>query len=148
MKGGARRNKPAALRSLHGSRERPRHSHEPSFDPLDPAVPAGLSESEAKDWAYYARVLGAGRVVTAGDRDTLRCYVRALAEIRDIETQRAPDYRRELRHWIQIARLCAADLGLTPASRARVATMGIDDHSHSSPLAALQAQARQIRRVK
>lgn len=146
MRGGAHNTKPAALRELHGSRTRPRHASEAQFPPLDDA-PRDLSPRELLDWKYYAQVLTVGRVLTAGDRDALRLYVRALSEIRAIEAN-TPIDRRELRQWMQIARLTAADLGLTPASRGRVSTRGVDEDAESSPLAQLLAQGRAIHRVK
>lgn len=172
MKGGPRRNKPAALRALHGSKTRPRHGKEPSFAPMSVEAPSTLTEIERAFWSYYQPILSAGNVLTAGDRDTLRRYCEALAEIDDIRAQqRAPEYRRvmvtvtidsagnekvraetnpldaQLRNWVQIARLCASDLGLTPASRARVATVGNDATQDASPLARLRAQTRGLHAV-
>ena len=165
MKGGDRRSKPEAIRQLHGSKPRPRHAAQPQFGVLDaPDRPTALSASEKAFWAYYAPILAGARVLTAGDVDTLRRYCEALAQIEDIRTQQqAPEYRRvtvndkgraethpldaQLRNWVGISRLCAADLGLTPAARARVATVGMDAENSSSPLAKLQAQARQLRAV-
>jgi len=149
--GGARSNKPAALRELHGSRKRPRHKPEPKYQPASLAVPDGLTEPEAGHWRRYAGLLVRSKVLTEADQSSLIDFCRALAQIDDIRAQQQlPEYRRvvvsiivdsagnekvrgethpldaQLRQWTQIARLLRSDLGLTPASRGRVAPAGDD----------------------
>ena len=150
VRGGPRTNKPAAVRELQGSRQRP--NQRPAV-PLVPVTtlkaPPGLTAAERTFWRYYTRRLTAVHVLTAVDRDVLADYCRARAEIADIrQQQQVPEYRRlmlsvtvdgngiervkavtnpldaQLRHWLQIARLAGAELGLSPVSRARVAPAG------------------------
>jgi phage terminase small subunit len=137
MRGGPRRNKPEPLRTLHGSRKRPRHRPSVPLLPvgtLDP--PAGLTPMELGLWAYYVPLLAGVRVLTDVDRDCLANHVIGLAQVREIRAlQQAPSYRRlaakrthpldaQLRAWLQLTRLSAAELGLSPVSRARVASAG------------------------
>jgi phage terminase small subunit len=138
MKGGARRNKPEALRTRDNSRKRPRHRPAVALEAVTAlAVPSDLTPSEAAFWRYYEGVLAGVKVLTAADRDTLRNHCIALAQVADIRTEQGrPDYRRviqsgakvmtnpldvQLRSWLQLARLSAAELGLTPVSRTRIA---------------------------
>jgi hypothetical protein len=147
VRGGDRRSKPEALRELHGSKKRPGHQPQPQYPPLA-AEAQNLSPAELAYWNYYAPLLTASRVLTAADRDALRMFVLALAMVDDIMADKGPNWRTELRHWLAIARLCGADLGLTPASRGRVATAVPNDPDAAvSPLARLMAQA-QIRHIK
>ena len=108
------------------------------------ATPRELSVAERRFWKYYMPKLTKVQVLTEVDRDSLADFCRARAEIADIrEQQRAPEYRRvilattaaggrafsnpldaQLRHWMQLARLAAAELGLSPVSRTRVAPAG------------------------
>ena len=111
-------------------------------------APANLTDAERALQDYYATVMTEGKVLTAGDRDALRLYVQALVQIDEIRAERPEGFRAELSQWTQTARLCASDLGLTPASRARVATTGSDDVAHETPLARLQGQARRLHVVQ
>jgi len=137
MKGGPRRNKPEALRARDNSRKRPRHRPAVALDAVTTMkVPQGLTNDEAAYWGYYEPILAGVKVLTAADRDMLRNHCIALAQVADIRTQQQqPDYRRvvlagtkattnpldvQLRSWLQLARLSAAELGLSPVSRARV----------------------------
>ena len=104
-------------------------------------APQNLSPAELAYWNYYAPLLTASRVLTAADRDALRMNVLALAMVDDIVAGKAPGWCTELRHWLTIARLCAADLGLTPASRGRIATAPNDPGAEATPLARLMARA-------
>lgn len=136
MKGGPRRNKPAALRSLHGSKRRPHHRPAVDIKPASTmSMPPGLTRSERQFFRYYLRELVAVRVLTRLDRDALVNFARALAQIAEIrQAQQAPEYGRltetgraldaQLRHWMQIARLSGSELGLSPVARARVTPAG------------------------
>jgi phage terminase small subunit len=108
--------------------------------PLSPvgtlAPPAGLTPVELALWAYYVPLLASVRVLTDVDRDTLAHHCIGLAQVQEIRAaQQAPSYRRlqakrthpldaQLRAWLQLTRLSAAELGLSPVSRARVAPAG------------------------
>lgn len=174
MRGGARNNKPAALRQAHGSRVRPHHR--PSDVPPGPTepldAPVGLSPDALAFWAYYSPLLAAVGVLTPRDRDALVDYCEALAELQDIRRQRQDaEYRRvyvsmvqdmdggvkvkaetnpldaQYRQWMQVARLLRQSLGLDPVSRERAGRVGDDGGDTESRLAQIQQQA-QIRRVK
>jgi P27 family predicted phage terminase small subunit len=151
MRGGPRSNKPAALRAIQGSRTRPRHKREPKARPVELEAPRHLTELERTLWEYYAPRLAGVKVTTELDRETLTQFVEARAQVEDIKAQQAdPDYRRVIisvvidgagnekpkadtnpldvqrRAWTQIARLCAAEIGLSPVSRARTSAPSED----------------------
>jgi hypothetical protein len=72
--GGARRNKPAALRALAGSKVRPHHREraEPTFRVVALGTPPDtLGGVGTAYWAYYGDLLERPRVLTEGDRDAL-----------------------------------------------------------------------------
>jgi P27 family predicted phage terminase small subunit len=142
------RPKAKALRALQGSRERPWHRSEPAFT-VGAEPPVSLTPAELAYWSYYAPRLTRTGVLTEADRETLRLYCEALAQIDDIKTQQAQlDHKRLListwadkagrtiskiqsnpldgqrRAWTQLARFYAQELGLSPSARARVATVG------------------------
>jgi P27 family predicted phage terminase small subunit len=134
MKGGARHNKPAAIRALHGSKTRPRHAHVPEAPPVaELPPPPGLTPLERQHWEYYAPKLAAIRVLSALDLDALQAFCVAAAQMKEIRAQQqTPGYRRviknrthaldaQLRSWLPLLRMAASELGLSPMSRARVA---------------------------
>ena len=167
MKGGPRRTKSEAQRLQDGSRKRP-HQH-PQAQIQAACERPKLSAPQRRYWDYYAPLLEQARMLSAGDREALRLYCIALAQVDDIEQQQAAtEYRRvmltvtvdgagnekikaetnpldaQLRMWIEIARHHAAELGLSPASRTRVAPVGKPDTEKPSALAALQARANVV----
>lgn len=137
MRGGARNNKPEALRKLHHSRPRPRHRPAVLLEAvtaLEP--PLGLTAAELTFWRHYVPLLVGVKVLTAVDRDTLASHCIGLAQVQEIRAQQQkPQYRRlvgkrthaldaQLRAWLTLTRLSASELGLSPVSRARVAPIG------------------------
>jgi phage terminase small subunit len=108
--------------------------------PLSPVSalepPQSLTPVEREFWDYYMPKLAGVRVLTDVDRDMLAHHCIGLAQLREIRTaQQSPTYRRlvakrtnpldaQLRAWLQLTRLSAAELGLSPVSRARVAPAG------------------------
>lgn len=117
-----------------------------------PDCPRHLTPDEQELWEYYAPLLEQVRILTPHDRDTLAQFCEARAQVIDIKRQQAdPSYRRVLisvmidgagnenpkigtnpldvqrRAWTDKARLCAAELGLSPMSRARVKATGGDE---------------------
>ena len=158
MRGGTRNKLPSALRAVKGTRERPHHKREPKVSAEIPEAPRHLTADEQELWDYYAPLLGGSRVLTLQDRDTLAQYCEARAQVMDIKAQQAdPAYRRVLispmidsagnerirvetnpldaqrRAWTDKARLCAAELGLSPMSRARVSAVG-GEEAEADPL--------------
>jgi P27 family predicted phage terminase small subunit len=126
-----------------------------------PDPPRHLTVRERELWDYYAPLLGASRVMTAQDRETLVQFCESRAQVMEIKQLQAdPAYRRVListlvdgagnekpkietnpldaqrRAWTDKARLCAAELGLSPMSRARVSTVGPDERD-ADPLESL-----------
>src|SRR5262245_4855200 len=117
-----RHNKPAGLRALHGSKVRPRHRDRVDAAPvasLEP--PPGLSREELDVWAFYAPALARLKVLTTLDREALAQVCIGTCQIREIRRQQqAPGYERlvknrsnaldaQLRNWLQVTRLAAAD---------------------------------------
>lgn len=149
MRGIGRRPQPETLRALRGGRTRAHHRPQPTVAVSVPTRPTHLSLTEATIWDYYAPLLEAARVLTDHDREALVQFCEARAQIEEIKRLQAdPDYRRvaisvtidgagnervkaesnpldaQRRAWTQIARMCAAELGLSPMSRARVSPVG------------------------
>jgi phage terminase small subunit len=126
--GGARRNKPAALRAVSGSRVRPHHRErpEPTFRVVTLGTPPDtLDAVGAAYWAHYGDVLERSRVLTEGDRDALFdfCFAaQRMAELRAAarDGEHVKGWDMQYRQWQQIARLLRADLGLSPAARPRI----------------------------
>jgi phage terminase small subunit len=150
MKGGARRIKPQADRIRDNSRRRPYQRPQVQAEPVETlATPPGLTAAERAYWDYYMPLLASLRVLSSGDRDVLVNHCIGLAQVADIrQQQQSPEYRRlvvsvtvdgagqervkamtnpldvQLRAWLQLTRLSAAELGLSPASRSRAAVAG------------------------
>jgi P27 family predicted phage terminase small subunit len=145
---GGQRPKGKALRALHGSRQRPWHRSEPTFT-VGAEPPKSLTAAELEYWSYYGPRLTRAGVLTEADREVLRLYCEALAQVDEIKSQQAQlDHERvvvstwtdkvgrtiskvqshpldgQRRAWTQLARFYAQELGLTPSARARVATVG------------------------
>jgi hypothetical protein len=142
-----RPQKPAALRTLHGSRHRPRHGEEPQIptEPVDDerdepkviAAPAGLTVPERRYWGYFAPLLASARVLTPADVQTLKDYVLACVQVdeQSKRLRRAWNAKRfdqglvrmldaSLRGWIERKTKLAGELALTAISRTRVAWTG------------------------
>lgn len=162
MRGGPRRNKPTAIKMLTGNpgkRALPKREPRPASGV--PAPPEHLTADERELWDYYAPLLAASKVLTVQDREALVQFCEARAQVVEIKRQQAdPAYRRVLvsvvvdgagnekpkvetnpldaqrRQWTQNARLCGAELGLSPMSRARVATVGGEERE-ADPLEGL-----------
>ena len=161
MRGGTRNKLPEPLRAVRGSRTRPYHKAEPRPRQGVPTPPRHLSADEQELWDYYAPLLAESRVLTVQDRETLAQFCEARAQVVEIKRLQAdPAYRRVLvsvmvdgagnekpkvetnpldvqrRAWTDKARLCAAELGLSPMSRARVQATGGEEHE-GDPLEAM-----------
>jgi P27 family predicted phage terminase small subunit len=131
------------LRERDNSRKRPRHQPRIALDAVPTlAVPPDLTAAEASFWTYYAAILAAVKVLTMADRDTLSNHCIALAQVAEIRAEQGrPGYQRviqsgvktttnpldvQLRSWLLLARQSAAELGLTPVSRTRIAPVGTE----------------------
>lgn len=88
---------------------------EPDIAPSKPTKPEGLSEEAAKEFDRIADILNGVRVLTQADRAALTQYAYWWAEFLESmsDPQAASDASSHLLKWAQ-------QLGLTPASRARV----------------------------
>ena len=168
-----RKPKPAAVRSLHGSRTRPHHHDEPTIPderttsdeaPRVPRPPRGLVRSERAFWARFAPLLAGARILTPADVETLADYCRACAAVEDRSRRLRAVFRKRLldtrmvslldsqiRGWVERKTKLAGELGLTAISRTRVAWSGhpqVKDpvQQPQSKLAQLQEQAAALRR--
>ena len=173
MKG--RPPKPAALRTLHGSRTRPNHQAEPTIPdvPVDaearqttrtPVAPRGLIKAERAYWNQFAPLLAGAKILTPADVETLADYCRACVAVDDrgrrlrrelgrrkLDNQSVRMLDSQLRGWIERKTNLAGYLGLTAISRTRVHWSGhnqvIDKKVQpQSKLAQLQEQAASLRR--
>lgn len=156
---GHRPRKPAAIRKLHGSRERPHHREEPPLAvPTEvPAAPAGLEDAERVYWDRFASVLVGARVYTAADEQTLAHYCRACAAIDEHSRLRRAaivaedNYAIKLhdaarRGYIAEARGLSSVLGLNAVSRTKIAWDKGEDGQPESSLDKLRRQAADMRR--
>lgn len=165
--------KDAALRELHKSQR----TREDKPDPM-PArdgltAPGDLDAHERRHWKYFAEVLGASRLLTDADLETLADYCRACGAVEDRtrRLRRALAARRfdthlvkmldaQSRLWIERKTRLAGELGLTAAGRHRLGWTGQRAPSVSpaseggtlperprSKLAELQERAASLRRA-
>lgn len=167
MRGGTRNKLPAAIRTLKGARTREHHRHEPTGLAVAEGLvpPRHLTADERELWDYYAPILSRVRVMTEADVDALIQFVEARGQVQEIKRQQMnPEYTRVLitvtvdgagnervraetnpldvqrRAWTDKARLCGAELGLSPMSRARVSAV--------EPVAEPDEVEKILRRVK
>jgi len=143
MKG--RPPKPAALRALQASKERPSHRARESRDTPDTPIPsrvaltppAGLVTVERRYWAYFATLLAGARLLTDADVETLADYCRACAQVdertrrlrlalrkRTLDPQLVRLLDTQARGWFDQKRHLATELGLTAIGRARMGWTG------------------------
>ena len=167
-----RKQKPAAIRALHGSRTRPHHADEPTIPADDapitasgvPEAPHGLTKGERRYWGQFAPLLAGAKILTPADVETLADYCRACVAVDERGRRLRTAYRKRvldqplvrlldasLRGWVQRKTALAGELGLTAIARTRVAWTGhgavVDAVQRpQSPLAQLQAQAAALRR--
>lgn len=123
----------ARIRSLHGSKTRPRHrkrgnSLQVPLVTCEP--PTGLSTVELEYWDYYARQLMVAGHLPLKARDALAKYCTVLAIVADLRRQLASrkrddikrdSWRKELRLWVLASRLYEHDLLINPSSIVRTA---------------------------
>lgn len=165
--------KPAALRTLHGSRTRPHHHEEPVIPEASeiasegahiPAPPSGLIKTERVYWEQFAPLLAGAKVLTPADVQTLADYCRACVAVDERGKRLRTAYRKReldkqlvrlldgsMRGWVERKTKLAGELGLTAVSRTRVAWSGhgqrIDPVKQPrSKLAKLQDEAAALRR--
>lgn len=133
-----RRRKPEALRELHGSVERPHHRArpEPKFEPARPSAPKTLSKDAKKEWNRVVRLLHqhhlvskvdlavvAGYCTLFGIQEQCRREMQAEGFTLTYPSEQGPREQpvvRILRQTTQQMRAYLAELGFTPASRAKV----------------------------
>jgi P27 family predicted phage terminase small subunit len=139
MRGGPRRNKPAALRVLEGNPgHRPINTAEPTPPPaanLDP--PAWLDREAKRCWREVAPVLSDMGVLSAADRNALVLYCQAWSRYRaavramasppfgdDVEPKTLAEYLTGWAVRVEKAeasvRLLGADFGMNPVARSRL----------------------------
>lgn len=111
-----------------------------------PKAPAWLSKEAKAEWRRVAVILVERKVLTEGDLGILESYVVAVATVREAHRQIQRDgmVLAGKRHPLfgvmnnaqTTARLCAAELGLTPVSRSRPAIRDDEDEDgDDNPLA-------------
>lgn len=134
-----RRRKSKALRELHGSVERPHHRDrpEPVYTVDVPEPPSSLSAAARVEWDRITAELNATRVIARVDLGILATYCTTFARLDDIRrelsrvtkagklaipvgTAKWHRLERSERQQTTVLRTLAAELGITPASRARV----------------------------
>lgn len=113
----------------------------PDRNPLTkaPPVPSWMSDDARAEWRRVMPRLIADRIVTKADLTGVENYCVAVGRVREIERVfKAEGFQRQLftvqDKSMQTARQLAAEYGLTPVSRSRVAAGG-DDDDDDNPLA-------------
>jgi len=139
--GRGRKPTPTALRVLRGNpgrRPLPEDEPRPAAGTLE--KPESLDGVASTEWDRVAQKLVDLGIVTELDQATLECYVTALSDVRQLRAAIAKDgwaiktadgeglkrnpLAASLREANERLRSFASELGLTPASRARLATPG------------------------
>ncbi|MEO9630967.1 MAG: P27 family phage terminase small subunit [Sulfitobacter sp.] len=99
-----------------------------------PRVPEYFSPYAAAEWKRIMPGLIAARILTKGDLGGVEEYCLMRGVVREIETNRSmnageidPKLFGVQNRAAQTARQLAAELGLSPVSRARIGTAGNDD---------------------
>lgn len=131
-----RRRKSRALRDLHNSVERPHHRDrpEPAYAVEVPDPPASLAPGARKEWDRISVELNAKRVIARVDLAVLASYCTTFDRLDQIRVAMG---KKSLRvgssKWLRLERSerqqtmtlrsLAIELGVTPASRARVSPL-------------------------
>lgn len=111
-------------------------------------APAWLSSYAKSEWRRVAPILGKRRTITAPDLGILESYCTASGTVREMQevigrdgaiitTDKGPKKHPALaiqNAAMTTARLCAAELGLTPVSRSRPSIREDKDPDDISPL--------------
>lgn len=109
-----------------------------------PAAPSWLSGEAKKEWRRVTPILIRRRILTTADLGSLESYCASIGAMRDaqailnaegliLDGKRHPAFG--IMNAAQTtARLCAAELGLTPVSRSRPAIREDDDGDDVNPL--------------
>lgn len=137
-RGGARNNKPTALRILQGNPgKRPLNDREPKPANVAPEMPAGLDAFGRQCWRRNAPMLERLGVLTEADGDMLAVYCdaysqwrRASAALRKIEPT-DEEYRKvavSVEKARDQMRFLASEFGLSPASRSRLKVTPNEEH--------------------
>ena len=129
--------KSAAQKKLEGNPGKRKTKAEPQLTPALPAPPANLTEAAIVEWNRVGPELFAAKILTNADRGALAVYCQSWAdwvEARDYidgkkKVIKSPNGYEMQSPWVAIANKAsekllkvAAEFGLTPASRVRLAT--------------------------
>jgi P27 family predicted phage terminase small subunit len=128
---------PTALRRARGNPGKRRYNPDEPVPPeAVPRCPGHLSPPARAEWRRLVRVLARMGVVTAVDRAVLAAYCQAWGRWVEAEEKlkvtpvmlKTPSGHVQQSPWLSVANRqmelmgrCAAELGITPASRSRVA---------------------------
>lgn len=113
--------KPTALKALAGNPgKRPLPENEPKLPKSDWKAPDYLLGDALAEWDRVVPILNACKVLTDGDLQTVVAYCLCVGEIAELARAREPIRSVTFSQF----RSLASELGLTPASRARVQTVG------------------------
>lgn len=129
MRGGARNNKPTALRILEGNPgKRPLNQREPQPQPIADMKPPAYLDKEARAcWRRNAPKLVAMGVLTDADVDEFILYCQAWSRYRTacalLAVASTFDYRQAagvVERAEHAVRMLAAEFGMNPAARSRL----------------------------
>lgn len=134
-----RKPQPTALRRAHGNPGKRAYNHaEPVIDGNMPDCPAHLTLTAQNEWARLAGPLHASGILTLADRAALAAYCQCYGRWVEAEERLAatptmlktPSGYVQQSPWLAVANKqlelmgrYMAELGLTPASRSRIASL-------------------------
>jgi P27 family predicted phage terminase small subunit len=154
-----RKPTPTALKKMAGTFRADRaNADEPAGEPCLPRCPAHLQGEARKTWTREGKALAAMRVLTAADRAAFAMFCTLWARHVEAETKilelgavvRGATGGAVVSPWchissktIELAVKLAAELGMTPASRARV--KAVPKGEPADPMEQLLAKQRRKR---
>ncbi len=119
-----------------------KHVLSPDREPLTkaPTAPKWMTDDARAEWKRIMPRLIADRIITKADLTGVENYCIATGRVREIEHLFAAGGLDKTlfgmqNRAMQTARQLAAEYGLSPVSRARVGSAGIDDDDDDNPLA-------------
>lgn len=111
---------PSNVHDLRGTYRKHRHERasEPLLPPASLEAPDWLPDAARTEWCRVVKVLEPAQVLTEGDTALLMAYCLLFADVKALGGRGLPIPPPAVAQ----LRLCAAELGLTPSSRQRLAT--------------------------
>ena len=126
-----RKPKPASLHLIHGTTSETVQTvpQNKKKQPL-PACPAWVPPAGKQEWKRVSKILGDLNILTLADRSLMIQYCVMFAQLHDDPLAFSPSGHAQFR-------MAQSELGLTPASRAKIAAPTDDGDKEADPWAKL-----------